>query len=73
VQQLSYRAVDSSMKGKMYSLKRMCELIEAANCIPSKAKKYLTELEKLSKVMKDNLETANQNFKDSMNHHSYYF
>lgn len=41
----------------------MCELIEAANSMPSKAPKYLQELKSMSKIIKDNLSAANQNFK----------
>lgn len=50
----------------MYSISRMWELIEAANSMPSKAKRYLLELEELSQRIKKNLEKANQSFKDGM-------
>lgn len=42
----------------------MCNLIEVANSTTHKAKRYLNELEAMSIVIKENLEDANQNFKD---------
>jgi len=52
-----------NVESKFYSLERMCELIEAANSMPSKAQKYLQELKSMSRMIKDNVEKANQNFK----------
>jgi len=44
----------------------MCELIEAANSMPSKAHKYLQELKAISIKIKKEIQSANQNFKAGM-------
>lgn len=47
------------------SLSLMCNLIEKVNSVPSQSQRYLTELNKISNDIKENLELAEQNFNKS--------